>query len=123
MNIREKFTKGIAYAFPVLQLIGLLIIAAILFGTFKLVEEQMRLLKCHSPLLSMQLAWIDQSASGDCFPACRASADSLHFRIQSGSNIGYYLNPRIHRFFTAWGRPLMSLCFGRWPSPLSASLA
>jgi len=104
MNIREKFTKGIAYAFPVLQLIGLLIIAAILFGTFKLVGGADASFKvslaivvyASLPGLIKVLLAIASLLAG-------ASADSFTFQNPIGSNIGYYLNPADSPFLYSLG--------------------
>src|SRR5882762_5062232 len=104
VNIREKFTKGIAYAFPVLQLIGLLIIAAILFGTFKLVGGADASFKvslaivvyASLPGLIKVLLAIASLLAG-------ASADSFTFQNPIGSNIGYYLNPADSPFLYSLG--------------------
>ena len=104
MNIREKFTKGIAYAFPVLQLIGLVIIAAILFGTFKIAGgADVTFAGSLAVVVYASLPGLIRAILTIITLLVGASADSFTFQNPMGSNIGYYLNPTDSPFLYSLG--------------------
>jgi hypothetical protein len=89
-----KVTKVIAYAFPVIQLVILLIIAVVLFGTFKLaasadvsfkVSLAIVMYASLPGLLRVLLAVLSLLAG--------ASVDSFTFQNPVATNPGYFLNP------------------------------
>jgi len=94
MVVGEKITKGISYAFPAIQLIILVIIAAILFATFKFaagadisfkVSLAIVIYAALPGLIRVALAMLSLLAG--------ASPDSFTFQNPVGSNPGYFMNP------------------------------
>ncbi|HVO81478.1 MAG TPA: YIP1 family protein [Terriglobales bacterium] len=94
MEQGAKVTKIIAYAFPALQLVILVIIAAVLFGTFKLAagadvkfKAALAIVMYASlpGLLKVVLAVVSLLAG--------ASTDSFTFQNPVATNPGYFLNP------------------------------
>jgi hypothetical protein len=94
MVVGEKITKGISYAFPVIQLIILVIIAAILFGTFKFaagadisfkISLAIVVYAALPGLIRVALAMLSLLAG--------ASPDSFTFQNPVGTNPGYFMNP------------------------------
>ncbi|MGH9513597.1 MAG: YIP1 family protein [Terriglobales bacterium] len=90
----EKITKGISYAFPAIQLLILVIIAAILFATFKFAAGADVSFKVSlaivvyaglPALLKVSLAMVSLLAG--------ASPDSFTFQNPVATNPGYFLNP------------------------------
>ncbi|HEV7219245.1 MAG: YIP1 family protein [Terriglobales bacterium] len=89
-----KITKGISYAFPAIQLLILVIIAAILFATFKFaagadvsfkVSLAIVIYASLPGLLKISLALVSLLAG--------ASPDSFTFQNPVATNPGYFLNP------------------------------
>jgi Yip1 domain len=94
MVIGERITKAISYAFPVIQLIILVIIAAILFASFKFaagadvsfkVALAIVVYASLPGLIRVVLAMLSLLAG--------ASPDSFTFRNPVGTNPGYFMNP------------------------------
>ena len=94
MQQGAKITKDIAYAFPAIQFVILVIIAAVLFGTFKFaaganvsfkVALAIVMYASLPGLLRVVLAVVSLLAG--------ASADSFTFQNPVATNPGYFLNP------------------------------
>lgn len=94
MEQGAKITKDIAYAFPAIQFVILVIIAAVLFGTFKFAAGANVSFKVALAivmyaglpgLLRVVLAVVSLLAG--------ASADSFTFQNPVATNPGYFLNP------------------------------
>jgi Yip1 domain len=89
-----KITKDISYAFPLIQLLILVIIAAILFGTFKFaagadvsfkISLAIVVYAALPGLIRVALAMLSLLAG--------ASPDSFTFQNPVGTNPGYFMNP------------------------------
>jgi hypothetical protein len=95
-----KFTAIISYCFPAIQLLILLIIAAVMFATFKFaagadisfkVAMTITVYASLPGLIKILLAVISLVAG--------MNPDSFTFQNPVGTNIGYYLNPADSPFF------------------------
>jgi hypothetical protein len=89
-----KITKGISYGFPLIQLLILVIIAAILFATFKFaagadvsfkISLAIVVYAALPGLIRVALAMLSLLAG--------ASPDSFTFQNPVGTNPGYFMNP------------------------------
>ena len=89
-----KITKGISYVFPLIQLLILVIIAAILFATFKFaagadvsfkISLAIVVYAALPGLIRVALAMLSLLAG--------ASPDSFTFQNPVGTNPGYFMNP------------------------------
>jgi hypothetical protein len=122
MDIREKFTKWIGYGFSAFQVIFLLIVAGILFGTFKIAGGSDVTFKASmAVVVYASLPGIVRAILTIITLLAGASPDSFTFQNPIGSNIGYYLNPTDSPFlyslgtsfdlFTLWTLALTAIGF------------
>jgi len=122
MNIRTKFTAGISYVFPVFQIIFLLIVALILFGTFKVAGgSDVTFPVSLAIVVYASLPGIIKAILGIITLLAGASTDSFTFQNPIGSNVGYFLNPLSSPFlyslgsafdiFTLWTLALTAIGF------------
>jgi Yip1 domain len=104
MQSGAKITEVIAYAFPLIQLIILLIIASVLFATFKLaagaeVSFQVSL----AIVMYASLPGLLRAGLAVLSLLAGMSPDSFTFRNPVATNIGYFLNPADSVFLYSLG--------------------
>jgi hypothetical protein len=94
METGAKFTMVFWYVFPALQLIILLIIATVLFATFKFaVGADVSFKASLAIVIFAGLPGVLKEILAIISLVAGASPDSFTFQNPVGTNIGYYLNP------------------------------
>ncbi len=99
MNVTATIYAAIAFAWPVLRLIGLLLVAAVLLGTFNF-GAGAELSFSTSLAVVMYAALPELVRSSLATASLLAGSDPESFNIQNpvATNIGYFLDPRNSRF-------------------------
>ena len=109
MQQGENISKVISYGFPVIQLIILVIIAAVLFGTFKFVAgADIKFKVALAIVMYASLPGLLRVSLAILSLLSGASPDSFTFQNPVATNPGYFMDLRIRHFSTAWHRRLMS---------------
>ena len=107
MEIAAKITAGIGYAFPALQLLIMLIIAAINFATLKLVAGvDISFGKVYAVLMYAGLPGVLKVVLAIISLLAGASPDSFTMQNPVGSSLAYYLNPADSPFLYSLGTQL-----------------
>jgi len=89
-----KFTAVIAYAFPVLQLLILLIISAVLFGTLKFTAgADIKFKAAFAVVMYATLPGLLRAVLATVSLLAGASPDSFTLQNPAATNLGYFLNP------------------------------
>ena len=107
MEIAGKFTAVIGYAFPAIQLLIMLVLGAIFFGTLKIAGgADVRFGAVFAVLIYAGLPGILRALLSILSLVAGASPDSFTMQNPLGSNLGYYLNPADSRFLYSLGSQL-----------------
>jgi hypothetical protein len=94
MQTAVKFTQVISYVFPAIQLIILVIIAAVLFGTFKFAAgADVSFKVALAIVIYAGLPGLLRAALAMLSLVAGASPDSFTFQNPIGTNPGYFMNP------------------------------
>lgn len=102
MEQGAKITKIIAYAFPAIQMVILLVIAALLFGTFKFAASADVSFKVSLAIVIYAgLPGLLRAALAMLSLLAGVSPDSFTFQNPLASNPGYFMNPADSPFLYA----------------------
>jgi hypothetical protein len=94
LEAQTKWTRNFSYAYPVVILIWNLMIAAILFATFKFgASAQTKFWTAYAIVTYASLPFVIRSILSAISVAAGAAADSFTFQNPVASNPGYFLNP------------------------------
>jgi hypothetical protein len=94
MDVQTKWTRNFSYGYPVVILIWNLMIAAILFATFKFgASAQTKFWTAYAIVMYASLPFLIRSILSAISVGAGAAADSFTFQNPLASNPGYFLNP------------------------------
>ena len=104
MAMAGKFTAGIGYAFPAIQLLIMVILGALFFAMLKMAAGvDVSFGKVFAVLIYAGLPGILRALLAIVTLYAGASPDSFTFQNPLGSSLGYYLNPADSQFLYSLG--------------------
>ncbi len=119
MDMQLKITKGIAYTFPFVNLISLIVVAALLMATFKFgASAEVPFKTSLAIVMYASLPLLVKTTLAIVSLLAGANPEGFTFQNPVGTNIGYYIDPATSAFLHSFGSGLDAIMM--WTLALTA---